>query len=54
MTISAGLGDYVCPPSGVMTLYNNLSVPVTLDFIQGNTHGYSMKDAPKYRIEKNM
>ncbi len=54
VTISAGLGDYVCPPSGVMTLYNNLSVPATLEFIQGNTHGYSMKDAPKYRIEKNM
>ena len=54
VTISAGLGDYVCPPSGVMTLYNNLSVPATLDFIQGNTHGYNMKDAPKYRIEKNM
>ena len=53
VTISAGLGDYVCPPSGVMTLYNNLRVPVKLEFTQGNTHGYSMPGAPKYRLEKN-
>ena len=53
VTISAGLGDYVCPPSGVMTLYNNISSPVRLSFNQGRTHGYVMKDAPVYTIEKN-
>ncbi len=53
VTISAGLGDYVCPPSGVMTLYNNITTPVTLNFFQGQTHGYTMKDAPHYTIEKN-
>lgn len=53
VTISAGLGDYVCPPSGVMTLYNNLNVPVKLTFIQGNTHGHTMKNGGKYSIEKN-
>ncbi len=36
----AGLGDYVCPPSGVMAFYNNLSCPRNITFIQGATHGY--------------
>lgn len=38
--IVAYLGDYVCPPSTVMALYNNLTVNKSLDFIQGGTHGY--------------
>ncbi len=38
--ISAYLGDYVCPPSSIMTLYNNLNVNKSLDFIQNGTHGY--------------
>lgn len=51
--IIAGLGDYICPPSGVTTFYNNLSCPAKLEFYQGRTHGYSMKDAPVYYLEKN-
>jgi cephalosporin-C deacetylase-like acetyl esterase len=53
VTISAGLGDYICPPSGVVTLYNNIKSNVRLTFHQGQTHGYTMKDAPSYSIEKN-
>ena len=34
----AGLGDYVCPPSGVMAFYNNLTCPKKITFIQGATH----------------
>ena len=53
VTISAGLGDYICPPSGVVTLYNNIKSNVRLTFHQGQTHGYTMKNAPSYSIEKN-
>jgi len=46
-TISAGLGDYVCPPSGVTVLYNNLRGDKHLDLVQGKTHQFSPKDAQK-------
>ena len=35
----AGLGDYICPPSGVMAFYNSLTCPKNITFIQGATHG---------------
>ncbi|MFA5205784.1 MAG: acetylxylan esterase [Lentisphaeria bacterium] len=38
--ITAGLGDYVCPPSGLSILYNNLKGPKMIEYIQGSTHGY--------------
>lgn len=41
VTITAGLGDYVCPPSGVAVLYNNLKGAKQLDLVQGMTHQYS-------------
>ena len=34
----AGLGDYVCPPSGVMAFYNALACPKEITFVQGATH----------------
>ena len=34
----AGLGDYICPPSGVMAFYNNLRCPKSIKFVQGATH----------------
>lgn len=36
----AGLGDYICPPSGVMAFYNRLSCPKRATFVQCATHGY--------------
>ena len=36
----AGLGDYVCPPSGLAILYNNLKVPKKIKWYQGSTHGF--------------
>ncbi len=36
----AGLGDYVCPPSGVAIYYNNLRGPKKIWWVQGSTHGY--------------
>lgn len=41
VTITAGLGDYVCPPSGVVVLYNNLKSAKQLDLVQGMTHQYT-------------
>lgn len=39
--ITAGLGDYICPPSGVMALYNNIKTLKTIEFIQSKTHSYN-------------
>ncbi|MBQ1456524.1 MAG: acetylxylan esterase [Thermoguttaceae bacterium] len=50
--IYAGLGDYVCPPSGQMVQFNSLNTPVKLTFSQGRTHGYEMPDSGKYTLEK--
>lgn len=41
----AGLGDYICPPSGVMSFYNALRCPKSITFIQGAMHLY-MPPAP--------
>ncbi len=38
--IVAYLGDYTCPPSSIMALYNNFNVNKSLDFVQNGTHGY--------------
>ncbi|MDO4570147.1 MAG: acetylxylan esterase [Planctomycetia bacterium] len=46
-TIVAGLGDYVCPPSGQIVLYNNLKCEKELTFHQGKTHGYTMPNGTK-------
>ncbi|MBO4620246.1 MAG: acetylxylan esterase [Victivallales bacterium] len=37
---NAGLGDYVCPPSGVAAFYNNLRCPKEIVWVQGTTHGF--------------
>lgn len=42
VVISSGLGDYVCPPSGQLALYNNIKSEKRLEFTQGRTHGYRM------------
>lgn len=44
----AGLGDYICPPSGLAVCYNNL---LTLDkkivWVQGSSHDFTPADAEK-------
>lgn len=49
--IVAGLGDYVCPPSGVCVLYNNLKCRKLLELCQGKTHGYTPKNAQKITLK---
>lgn len=36
----AGLGDYVCPPTGIAKLWNALSCRRRIVWIQGSEHGY--------------
>lgn len=36
----AGLGDYICPPSGIAVLYNNLKCRKRISWVQGSTHDY--------------
>ncbi|MBR6765175.1 MAG: DUF1653 domain-containing protein [Clostridia bacterium] len=40
INIRGFLGDYVCPPSTLMTLYNEITAPKKITFIQSGTHGY--------------
>ncbi len=49
-TVSAGLGDYICPPSGIMSIYNNLNVPKRLVFIQNMTHPYKPVEKIAYKL----
>ena len=39
--IEAGLGDYICPPSGQMAMYNGIKAPKKMVFIQNRTHSYT-------------
>ena len=51
--ITARLGDYVCPPSGVTILYHN-APKATLEFAQNGTHPYRSpwKNNPVYKKSK--
>ena len=52
VVIDSGLGDYVCPPSGQLVLFNNISAPVKMTFHQGRTHLYMMPGGATYTLEK--
>lgn len=49
--IYAGLGDYVCPPSGEMVLYNAITSDKEIFFRQGRTHGYEMPNGDGYTLK---
>lgn len=36
----AGLGDYTCPPMGIVKLWNVMTCPKRLTWVQGSQHGY--------------
>jgi len=36
----AGLGDYCCPPMGLAKLYNAMTCPKEIYWVQGSQHGY--------------
>ena len=53
VTITMGLGDYICPPSGVLALYNQMGGRVTMYCKQGMTHGYTPQKAAVTIYYKN-
>ncbi|MFA5203792.1 MAG: acetylxylan esterase [Lentisphaeria bacterium] len=52
--VAAGLGDAVCPPSGLSVLYNHLKGPKTIEYIQGSTHGYDPPRPQRQTITANL
>jgi cephalosporin-C deacetylase-like acetyl esterase len=36
----AGLGDYCCPPAGLAMMWNNMTCPKEIFWVQGSQHGY--------------
>ncbi len=48
----AGLGDYVCPPSGLAVLYNNITAPKKIFWVQGSDHGYAPSKPERRVIEQ--
>ena len=48
-----GMGDYTCPPRGVLLSYYNMKCPVKANLVQGSTHGYvPPKPNQTYTISK--
>ena len=39
--VRLGMGDYTCPPRGVLLSYYNMKCPVKANLVQGSTHGYT-------------
>ncbi len=52
VAIRAGLGDYVCPPSGEAALYNSITAPVSIEFVQDATHGFPKHKTAVYKRQK--
>ncbi len=48
----AGLGDYVCPPSGIAIFYNRLTCPKTIHWYQGSDHGYIPRNPEIFTLQK--
>ncbi len=48
----AGLGDYVCPPSGLATLYNNIKSPKKIVWFQGSTHDFVPPNPQEFVAEQ--
>ena len=46
-----GLGDYVCPPSGVTIVYNNLKCPKKITYVYDSDHGYVNQGSESFTKE---
>ncbi len=51
--VFAGLGDYICPPSGIMALYNEIKTLKTITFRQAKTHSYNPNEVEEYTLNHN-
>ncbi|MBQ9788363.1 MAG: acetylxylan esterase [Lentisphaeria bacterium] len=47
----AGLGDYVCPPSGITIVYNNLKCPKKITYVHDSDHGYINQGSLRFEKE---
>lgn len=47
--VNAGLGDYVCPPSGITAMYNSIKTPKKIEYGQNRKHGYTPPTYDYYR-----
>ncbi|MBR7128388.1 MAG: acetylxylan esterase [Lentisphaeria bacterium] len=47
----AGLGDYVCPPSGITIFYNNLKCPKKITYVHDSDHGYVNQGSLRFEKE---
>ena len=47
----AGLGDYMCPPSGLAVLFNRLNKG-QITFYQGGTHGGAPRNSQNFTLKK--
>ncbi len=50
--IFAGLGDYICPPSGEAALYHAFTAPTSMELAQNRTHPYQAPIFTSYRFQK--
>ena len=53
----AGLGDFVCPPAGMMSMFNSLQVPAKIRFYQGEGHGGRLStpgNPPHYDLKNDL
>jgi cephalosporin-C deacetylase-like acetyl esterase len=53
VTLSAGLGDLTCPPSGIMAVYNTLDCNKSITVYQNTTHSYNPPARASYRLRNN-
>ncbi len=51
--IMCGLGDYVCPPSGVTAYYHNFRTPKSLRYVQNLTHPYRPAEEIGYTVRED-
>ncbi len=51
VSIKAGLGDYICPPSSIMSLYNSLNTKKDMKFIQCRTHSYMPPEVEEIEVD---
>ena len=50
-----GMGDYTCPPRGVLLSYYNMKCAVSAKLVQGSTHGYTPPSPNQtFEISKEM
>lgn len=51
--IEAGLGDYICPPSGQIAMYNGITAPKKIRFFQNTTHSYNSPEKLISELSEN-